>query len=194
MIEPVTIEEAMRLPEWCMWQRAIEKEVGDLVKMDTWDEVDESEPASKGRKILPSKFVLKIKLKDVAGQLVLDKVKARLTAGGHRSVAGRDHFETAAYMAMSKSVRSMLALAAGNDDEVVMWDISSAFLWSEMEEGEEVYMQLPKLLGQGGVEAPGEYTNCGVGRGRGKCAKLKRYLYGLPSSGRKFFRNLGSSL
>ena len=83
MIEPVTIEEAMRLPEWKLWFDAIEKEVKSLIEMGTWEEVDESVPASRGKKILPSKMVLKVKLKqNEEGVMVLDKVKCRLTAGG----------------------------------------------------------------------------------------------------------------
>jgi hypothetical protein len=191
MIEPVTIEEAMQLPEWKLWHRAIEKEVSSLVEMGTWEEVDESVPAGRGKKILPSKIVLKLKLKQSEnGEMVLDKVKARLVAGGHRSVPGRDHFETVSYMAMGKSVRTMLALAAASDSEVITHDISSAFLWSELDEDQEVYMQLPKLLSEGGVDAPGGYKNCGVGRGHGKCARLKRALYGLPSSGRLWMQAL----
>ena len=67
--------------------------------MGTWEEVDGSVPASRGKKILPSKMVLKVKLKqNEEGVMVLNKVKARLT----RSVPGRDHFETVSYMAMGK--------------------------------------------------------------------------------------------
>jgi hypothetical protein len=65
-----------------------------------------------------------------------------------------------------------------------------AYLFAELEPGRELYMELPELLGQGGVRAPGEYKGCGSGRGSGKVARLKRYLYGLADSGRAFSRKL----
>ena len=191
MKEPMTVEEAMDLPEWKMWQEAIEKEVSGLVKIGTWEEVDESVPAARKKKILPSKLVLTLKTREEGGVMVLDKVKARLVGGGHKSVAGRDHFETAAYMAMSKSVKMMLALATSSGAEVITHDISQAFLLSgELEEGEEIYMQLPKLLTEGGRDAPETYQGCGAGRGHGKCARLLRYLYGLPQSSRRWMQTL----
>jgi len=91
---------------------------------------------------------------------------------------------------MGKSVRTMLALAAASGAEVITHDISSAFLWSELDDDMEVYMQLPKLLSEGGVDAPGEYDNCGAGKGHGKCARLRRAIYGLPQSGRLFMQAL----
>jgi hypothetical protein len=197
MTEPVTIMEAMNLPESHLWMAAIEKEVQGLIANGTWEEVDEMDVARLGRKVLPSRFVLKIKVKEVGGVMVLDKVKARLTAGGDRTRPGFDHFETAAFTASPTAVRTLIALAAASDDELVSYDISQAYLFSKVPPGQEIYMQLPELRGAGGVNAPHLYKGCGSGKGTGKVAKLAKMLYGLPEAGRrwgehvmKFFESL----
>ena len=85
MVEPMTIVEAMKLPESHLWRAAIEKEVQGLIANDTWEEVDERDVARRGRTVLPSRFVLKIKTKEVDGVMVLDKLKARLDLGSTTS-------------------------------------------------------------------------------------------------------------
>ena len=52
------------------------------------------------QKIFPGHFVFKIKTAN--GQFT--KAKARYVFGGHRTKAGVDYFETAAFMAQMKSV------------------------------------------------------------------------------------------
>jgi len=198
MIEPLTVQEAMNLPEWEMWKDAIEKEVLGLVANGTWDEVDRSEAAARGKSILPSRMVLKLKLKQdtekgspTYGRHILDKVKARLVAGGHRSVAGRDHFETAAYTSKAQSMRMLFALSASRDWDITSNDVSQAFLFSELEEGRDIFMELPELLTEGGVRDPGVYdSRCGSGKGSGKIGKLARGVYGLPEASRMWSRNL----
>ena len=92
MREPVTIIEAMRLPERKMWAAAVHKEgskeVSKLVASGVWlwelEEVPRISyikhiPAS--RRVIKSHFVFKIKTKDDGGgRMVLDKCKARLTS------------------------------------------------------------------------------------------------------------------
>jgi hypothetical protein len=198
MVEPVTIREAMMLPDWELWQKSVEKEVLGLVANGTWDEVDRSEATAKGATILPSRFVLKIKVKQdtvvgspTYGRHILDKLKSRLVAGGHRSIEGRDHFETAAYTSKAQSMRMLFALAASRDWDVTSNDISQAFLFSELEEGREIFMELPELLSEGGVRDPSAYdSKCGAGKGSGKVGRLKKYLYGLPEASRAFSRNM----
>ena len=168
MVEPISLRQATQLAEWPSWMESIEREVQGLMEQDTWEEVDRSEAIAKGARVIPSHFIFKIKMKDDgAGRLVVEKLKSRLVYGGHRSVAGRDHFETAAYTASPKSIRTMLALAARSGDSVVNYDVAQAFLFSRVEDGLEMYMELPELLGADGAAAPGEYARCGSGRGSG---------------------------
>ena len=190
MVEPMSIKQATMLPEWPQWKAAIEKEIKGLLENDTWEEVDRSEAVGKGKRVLPARMILTIKTKEVEGVMVMDKLKGRFVYGGHRSVYGRDHFETAAWTASPKTIRTLLALAARSGHEVVSYDISQAYLLSRVEAGEEYYMELPELMGEGGVEAPGEYSGCGSGRGSGKVAKLGKYVYGMPVAGRKWMQNV----
>ena len=74
-------------------------------------------------------------MKLATGRLVVEKLKARLVYGGHRSVAGVDYHETAAYTASAKAVRTVLALGARRGYKVVSYDISQAFTFPEIEEG-----------------------------------------------------------
>ena len=55
MIEPVSIKQAMRLPEWESWKAAVEKEVRGLVEVGVWDEVPRSEVPA-GRGVVPCHF------------------------------------------------------------------------------------------------------------------------------------------
>ena len=77
-----------------------------------WEEVPRSEVPS-GRAVIPSHVIFKIKtVEDKAtGRLVVEKLKARLVYGGHRSVAGQDYHETAAYTASAKAVTLMACRA-----------------------------------------------------------------------------------
>ena len=81
-----------------------------------------------------------------------------------------------------------MALAARSGDALISYDVASAFTFSRVEEGLDMYMELPELLGAGGAAAPSEYSKCGSGRGLGKVARLRAYLYGHPSASRQFAR------
>ena len=190
MVEPISLRQATTLAEWPSWMESIQREVQGLLKQGTWEEVDRSEAVEKGAKVIGSHFIFKVKVKEVEGRYVLDKLKSRLVYGGHLSRAGVDHWETAAYTASPKSIRTLMALAARSGDRVVSYDVTSAFTFSRVEEGVEMYMELPELLGASGGTAPGEYERCGSGRGAGKVAKLRSYLYGHPSASRAFAREV----
>ena len=120
----------------------------------------------------------------------MEKLKARLVYGGHRSVAGVDYHETAAYTASAKSVRTVCALGARRGYKVISFDISQAFTFAKIEDGQELFMELPELLGQGGVSAPELYDGCGAGRSSGKVARLKRHLYGSKDAPRAWMQQV----
>ena len=58
VIEPMSIKEAMTLPERKNWINAMKSELGALVENGTWEAVEEPK---KGTNIVDSKWVLKIK-------------------------------------------------------------------------------------------------------------------------------------
>lgn len=84
-LEPRSLAEAKRRPEWLQWEKAA------------------------GANIVGSKWVFRAK-KDSAGNVV--RYKARLVAQGFSQVPGVDYFDTFAPVAKMASIRAALAVAA----------------------------------------------------------------------------------
>ena len=83
-----------------------------------------------------------------------------------------------------------MALGARKGYDVCTWDVSQAFVFAAIEGDRELYMELPQLLGEGGVEAPEIYDGCGVGRASGKVARLRRHLYGSKDAPRAWMQQV----
>src|SRR5207237_3036228 len=96
--------------------------------------------------------------------------KARLVAKGFRQIQGVDYDETFSPVAMLKSVRIMLAIAAFFDYEIWQMDVKTAFLNGNIEE--ELYMVQPK-----GFVDPKDAD---------KVCKLQRSIYGLKQASRSW--------
>jgi hypothetical protein len=92
--------------------------------------------------------------------------KARLVAKGFRQIQGVDYEETFSPIAMLKSVRILLAIAAYYDYEIWQMDIKTAFLNGHL--SEDVYMKQPE-----GFVDP---------ENAGKICKLQRSIYGLKQA------------
>jgi Reverse transcriptase (RNA-dependent DNA polymerase) len=82
--------EALKSSDAENWMRAIHDELNSLEQMGTWDVVDRIE-VPRDAKILPSKFVLKIK-RQADG--TIDRFKARLVAKGNLQQSGFDYDTT----------------------------------------------------------------------------------------------------
>ena len=167
MAEPVSLVDAMKQLEWeSNWKPAIEKEIMGLIMMGLWDEIPVHE-VPKDTKIFPGHFVFKIKCQ----KGVFSKAKARYVFGGHRTSAGVDFFETAAYMAQMKTVRTVLSMAVADGHRLKNFDIRQAFTFSDVLK--PLYMCLPDLRKMG-IDNP----KCGKGKGSGYVARTKKMLYG----------------
>ena len=107
---------------------------------------------------------------------MLLSTKARLVAKGFRQVQGIDYDETFSPVAMLKSVRIMLAIAAFYDYEIWQMDVKTAFLNGFLEE--ELYMMQPE-----GFVDP---------KGANKVCKLQRSIYGLVQASRSWNKRFDS--
>ena len=165
-IDPQSLEEAMRRPDWTKWQVAIQDELNALKKAGTWGVVERP----KGRNIVKNKWVFQIK-KDAAGKV--ERYKARLVAKGFTQVHGVDYYDTWAPVAKLALIHLLLATAAQNQWPVDMFDFHSAFLNGELDSNEEVFMQQPQ-----------RYE--GSDRKQYVC-KLFKSIYGLKQAGRKWY-------
>ncbi|KAK8652414.1 hypothetical protein V6N13_061432 [Hibiscus sabdariffa] len=120
-----------------------------------------------GIKPIGCKWVFKKKT-DMDGNV--QTYKGRLIAKGFRQIHGIDYDETFSPVAMIKSIRILLAIAAFHDYEIWQMDVKTAFLNGKLEE--DVYMTQPE-----GFVAP---------KNARKVCKLQRSIYGLKQASRSW--------
>ena len=120
-----------------------------------------------GRKAIKNKWIFKKKT-DADGNVTV--YKARLVAKGFWQIQGVDYDETFSPVAMLKSIRILLAIAAYFDYEIWQIDVKTAFLNGNIEE--ELYMIQP----EGFVDL----------KDAGKVCKLQRTIYGLKQASRSW--------
>lgn len=148
------------------FREAADREVAALLRKDVWDVVDQSE--TKGSKPLPLKWVFSYKF-DEDGYLI--KFKARLCVRG--DLQDEPVLDKRAITLAGRSFRVMMAVAARFNLEIKQFDISNAFLNSDLPLEEVIYCQLPDGYKQDGM-----------------VVILKKALYGLRISPLLWFKRL----
>ena len=103
--EPATYEEAIQNINSALWQEAMKSEMDSTYTNQVWTLVY----APEGVKPIGCKWIFKKKT-DMEGNV--QTYKARLVAKGYRQRHGVDYDETFSPVAMIKSIRIMLAIAA----------------------------------------------------------------------------------
>ena len=99
---------------------------------EIWDGIHVWEQSmDSGGQAIENKLIFKKKT-DANGNMTI--YKARLVAKGYWQVQGIDYDETFSPVAMLKSVRIMLAIAAFHDYEIWQLDVKTAFLNGFLEE------------------------------------------------------------
>ena len=141
----------------------MESEIDSMYVNQVWSLVD----APEGVNPIGCKWVYKKKI-GADGQV--ETYKARLVAKGFRQKQGIDYEETFSPVAMLKSIRIMLAIAAYHDYEIWQMDVKTAFLNGFLEE--EVYMSQP----EGFISKNKPNQAC----------MLKRSIYGLKQASRSW--------
>src|SRR4051812_34991074 len=161
--DPETYEEAMMSPDSNKWQEAMKSEIGSMYENQVWTLVDLPD----GRKAVENKWIFKKKT-DADGNVTF--YKARLVAKGFRQVQGVDYDETFSPVAMFKSIRILLAIAAFHDYEIWQMYVKTAFLNGNIDE--ELYMMQPE-----GFVDPKDAS---------KVCKLQRSIDGLKQASRSW--------
>ncbi|KAK8690320.1 hypothetical protein V6N13_089014 [Hibiscus sabdariffa] len=161
--EPKTYQEAVSSPDSEKWLEAMRSEMDSMSENQVWTLVEPPE----GIKPIGCKWVFKKKI-DMDGNV--QTYKGRLVAKGFRQIHGVDYDETFSPVAMFKSIRILLAIAAFHDYEIWQMDVKTAFLNGKLEE--DVYMTQPE-----GFVTP---------ENAGKVCKLQRSIYGLKQASRSW--------
>ncbi|KAJ9553605.1 LOW QUALITY PROTEIN: hypothetical protein OSB04_017650 [Centaurea solstitialis] len=161
--ELASYQEAMVGPEAAKWKEAMESEMQSMYDNQVWDLVDHIPSL----KIVGHKWVFKKKT-DMDGKV--HTYKARLVAKGYTQTHGVDYGETFSQVAMLKSIRILIAIAAFHDYEIWQMDVKTAFLNGKL--SEDVYMTQP----EGFVQS--EHPN--------RVCKLQKSIYGLKQASRSW--------
>ena len=133
--DPMTFNEAVSNVDSEKWQSAMKSEMDSMYSNQVWTLVE----VPKDMKPIGCKWVYKRKI-GANGQV--ETYKARLVAKGFKQRQGIDFDETFLPVALLKSIRILLAIAAYYDYEIWQMDVKTAFLNEKLEE--EVYMTQPE--------------------------------------------------
>jgi transposase InsO family protein len=161
--DPYTYKEAMEDVDSRHWQKAMQSEIESMFDNKVWSLVD----LPKGIKPIGCKWVYKRK-RGMDGKV--ETFKARLVAKGYTQKEGIDYEETFSPVAMLKSIRILLSIAASLDLEIWQMDVKTAFLNGSLDES--IYMMQPEgFIEKGQME---------------KVCKLQKSIYGLKQASRSW--------
>ncbi|KAL0440030.1 UNVERIFIED_CONTAM: Retrovirus-related Pol polyprotein from transposon RE2 [Sesamum latifolium] len=161
--DPKTYGEAMLDIDSDKWLEAMKSEMDSMGSNQVWTLVD---PPKNARPV-GCKWVYKRKL-GANGEVTA--FKARLVAKGYTQRPGLDFEETYSPVAMGKSIRILLAIAAWYNYEIWQMDVKTVFLNGFIEE--EIFMDQPE-----GFTTVGEEQ---------KVCHLQRSIYGLKQASRSW--------
>lgn len=169
--DPVNFREALESKDREKWLLAVHGELQSMIENDVWEIVDRPAKEIKGKRtnLLDSKWIFK-KKKLENGE---EKFKARLVIRGFRDKNNYELRETYAPVSRLALIRAVLAVINKMNLEAVQLDVKTAFLNGVLED--DIYMEIPV-----GTEHD-EHTR------RTKVCKLKKTLYGLKVSSKKWY-------
>ncbi|KAK4381331.1 Retrovirus-related Pol polyprotein from transposon RE2 [Sesamum angolense] len=159
--DPKTYKEAMSDIDSRKWLEDMKSKMDSVSSNQVWTLVDRP----KGVRPIGCKWVYKRK---IGADGEVNTFKARLVAKGYTQRPGVDFEETFSPVAMAKSIRIILTIAAWYDYEIWQMDVKTAFLNGFVEE--EIYMDQLE-----GFTVVGEEQ---------KVCHLQRSIYGLKQASR----------
>jgi hypothetical protein len=161
----LTFRQAMEGSEKDKWVGAIDEEVQNLIRRQTFSE-EINEVNVRGKEVVDAKLVFDHK-KDKDGKIL--RYKARLVARGFTQKHGVNYEETFAPTIRLDAMRIILALAAKQGWKVYQMDAVAAFLAADLKE--KIFMKVPTELQQ--------YF--------GKYVQILKSLYGLKQAARMWY-------
>ena len=136
---PNGFEEAVDSSDSERWWESMHKEITDLLRHDTWELVSRS-TIPKGRKPTKSRWVYTIKYtKDGT----VERYKSRFVVCGYSQVQGFDYDRAFSATLRSTTVRTLLAICAGNKLKVEHFDVTNAFTQAEIDDV-DIWVEPPK--------------------------------------------------
>ena len=166
---PATYQEAMQSDAAKQWEQAAASEYSSLMSNRTWVLADPPPSAN----VIKSKWVFRVKRHPDGS---VSRYKARLVVKGCSQKEGIDYFETYAPVTRMTSIRCLLSLAAVNDLELVQCDVTTAFLYGDLEE--DIFMRQPE----------------GYDDGSGRVCKLQKSRYGLKQAPLQWNKKIAEAL
>ena len=173
-LEPKTIRAALASSVAKSWIDAYTNEITGL-EAHTFGDLTDVSAIPTGATVVTSKMVHKLK-RNEHGKVV--RYKARLTARGDLLDEEFDYSETFSPTVRMESLRTLFAMATLTDRKVYGFDVEKAYLEGTLDE--IIYMKLPPNL----VDIMPKYKD--------KAIRLQRAIYGLPQSGRQWYRRFTS--
>ena len=133
---PKTILEAIASTEAKSWINSIYEEIKSLIEHNVFEVFKRPH----GRKIVDNKWCFNYKINN-NGEIV--RYKSRLVGKGYTQRYGIDYLEVFAPVCRSETIRILMAYTARNDNDLLQFDVRTAFLNGNLEE--EIYMNMPEL-------------------------------------------------
>ena len=144
MTDNMSIRQALKLhPK--MARDAIRLELKTILEFKTWEYVKEGDLSDEERKKIIISFMF---LKNKFGKdNKLDKIKARLVAGGHmQDRSSIDPESVSSTTLRTPSYNTLLNIGAFEDSEISVIDIRSAYLQADLPVDLKIYMRINKEL------------------------------------------------
>ena len=177
-IEPKSIAEALASLQRDQWVNAVHVELDNLKSHSAFHLVPESEPLGRGKKIMRTTYVFKIKVNE---DMTLEKYKARLCVVGSSMEQGSDYWESYAACARTTSVKLVLVTTTVAGWIDFHFDLHGAFLTADIDT--DVYTYQPHGIDQ--ERGP---------NGERMVWKLDKAIYGTVQAARLFTHKLRDAL
>lgn len=169
IVIPQNYKEAIESAESSDWIEAMNNEYNSMLQYGVWDLVI----PPKNVNVVKSKWVYTVKY-DSNRQI--EKYKARLVAAAWNMEKGKDYDEVFSPTLSLPNLRLLLCLTLQYSLKVWVVDISTAYLNADIDK--VVYLKQPQ----------------GFNKNPNLVCRLKKSLYGLPQSGRLWFKTLANHL